>query len=172
MFGITFVTVNIKDIKMKKFQFSLFFFVFFAVVSFGQAKELSNATLAEASDLGPAMTFESMIVDYGDIAQHSDPLRVIKFTNTGSEPLLIKSARGSCGCTVPTWPKEAIMPGESNKIEIRYDTKRLGKINKKVTITTNDGGEPYVLSVVGSIKASDESESVPKAPGSIIKKNN
>lgn len=54
---------------------------------------------------GPDMTFESMNVDFGNIEQDSDPFRFAKFTNNGTEPLLIKSANGSCGCTVPTWPQ-------------------------------------------------------------------
>lgn len=116
---------------------------------------------------GPTMTFESLIVDFGEIEQHSDPWRVAKFTNTGSEPLVIKSARGSCGCTVPDWTKEPIMPGESSEMKIRYDTKRLGKINKTVTINTNAGDESIVLKVQGNI--SKGKDSVPAAPVDIFK---
>ena len=118
--------------------------------------------LAQNDDSGPIMTFESLTVDYGEIVQNSDPLRVAKFTNTGSEPLIISNARGSCGCTVPKWPKEPIMPGESSQIEIRYDTKRLGKINKTVTITTNQGSESIVLRVKGQISKAPQEESVPE----------
>ena len=82
--------------------------------------------------------------------------------STGTEPLVISNARGSCGCTVPVWPKEPIMPGESSQIEIRYDTKRLGKINKTVTLTTNQAGEPIVLRVKGQINKAVEQESVPE----------
>ena len=53
---------------------------------------------------GPSMNFETTEIDYGVIAQNSDPLRVFKFTNEGSEPLVIKHAKGSCGCTVPSYP--------------------------------------------------------------------
>src|SRR6188768_4476470 len=69
---------------------------------------------------------ESDLVDYGTIDQGSEPLRLAKFKNTGTEPLIISGAKGSCGCTVPNWPKEPIMPGETSQIEIRYDTKRVG----------------------------------------------
>lgn len=120
---------------------------------------------------GPVMTFESMIVDYGDIVQNSEPLRVLKFTNTGTEPLVVSNARGSCGCTVPTWPKQPIMPGESSQLEIRYDTKRLGNINKTVTITTNEGGEAHVIKVVGKISQAVEEEGVPANKGGLIKPN-
>lgn len=117
---------------------------------------------------GPIMTFGDMVVDYGEIAQHAEPLRILNFTNTGTEPLVIKSARGSCGCTVPIWPKEPIMPGEASQIEIRYDTKRIGKFNKTVTITTNEDSAPHVVKVTGKVNKSEESESVPDAPKSIL----
>jgi hypothetical protein len=130
---------------------------------------VSQETVTEIK-AGPIMTFESNIVEYGEIEQHSEPLRIAKFTNTGVEPLIIQSARGSCGCTVPTYPKQPIMPGESAEIEIRYDTKRLGKINKTVTITTNEGGEPHVLKVQGTINAIQE-DGVPTAPNGLVKPN-
>lgn len=120
---------------------------------------------------GPVMTFESMIVDYGDIEQDSEPLRLLKFTNTGTEPLVVSNARGSCGCTVPTWPKQPVMPGESSQLEIRYDTKRLGGINKTVTITTNEGGEAHVIKVVGKIHEATPEEGVPTNKGGLIKPN-
>ena len=51
------------------------------------------------------LTLESDVVDYGTIDQGGEPLRVAKFKNTGTEPLIISGAKGSCGCTVPNWPK-------------------------------------------------------------------
>ena len=133
--------------------------------------QLALAQNALENTDGPVMTFESMIVDYGEIEQHSEPLRVAKFTNTGNAPLIIKGARGSCGCTVPTFPKQPIMPGETAEIEIRYDTKRIGKINKTVKITTNQEGDPIVLKVTGLINKATE-ESVPKAKTGLIKSGN
>ncbi|MBT8232496.1 MAG: DUF1573 domain-containing protein [Saprospiraceae bacterium] len=122
----------------------------------------------EVNPDGPVMEFESTKVDYGTIEQHGEPLRVVKFTNTGKEPLIIKNCKGSCGCTVPQWPKEPIMPGESGEIEIRYATNRLGKINKTVKVTTNEGSDPHVLKVVGNILKAEEEESVPKAEPSML----
>ncbi len=115
------------------------------------------------------MTFESLTVDYGTIENGADPLRVVKFTNTGTEPLVIKNARGSCGCTVPTWPKEPIAPGQSSTIEVRYDTKRTGPINKSITITTNEGSDSHVLQVVGTVLPVKEDKGVPAAEPSVIK---
>lgn len=118
---------------------------------------------------GPVMELEDDKVDYGTIEQHSEPLRVLKFTNTGTEPLIIKNARGSCGCTVPTWPKEPIMPGEESQIEVRYATNRLGKINKTIKLTTNEDGDPKVIKVLGKVLAAEKEESVPASTPSILK---
>lgn len=101
----------------------------------------------------PVMTFESEVVDYGTIEQGADGVREFKFTNTGKEPLIISNSRGSCGCTVPTWPKEPIKPGESSVIKVKYDTKRLGPINKSVTITSNAVQGTMVVRIKGKIEA-------------------
>jgi len=115
---------------------------------------------------------ESDVVDYGTIDQGSEPLRLAKFKNTGTEPLIISGAKGSCGCTVPNWPKEPIMPGESSVIEIRYDTKRVGAINKTVTVTSNDPAGKHVIRVIGTINAVAQEEGVPTNNETIFKKPN
>ena len=117
---------------------------------------------------GPVMFFESKVVDYGTIQQHGEPLRKLVFTNTGDAPLIIQNARGSCGCTVPTWPKKPIMPGETGELEIRYATNRLGKFSKTVTLTTNEEGvEPHVIKVQGKVLKPEDEESVPSGDGII-----
>ncbi len=110
---------------------------------------------------GAIMSLESDVVDYGTIDQGSEPLRLANFTNTGTEPLIISGAKGSCGCTVPNWPKEPIMPGETSQIEIRYDTKRVGAINKTVTVSSNDAAGKHVIRVVGTINKVEEEGGVP-----------
>jgi len=159
-------------------KFILSFLVVFALgtSAVAQAGAVKDATPTEVKEEkkegGPIMTLESNEVDYGTIKQHGEPLRVLKFTNTGTEPLVIKNARGSCGCTVPIWPKEPIMPGEESEIEIRYATNRLGKINKTVKITTNEGSEAHVIKVLGNILKSEDEESVPTSEPSILKGGN
>ena len=96
---------------------------------------------------------------------------MVKFKNTGTEPLIISGAKGSCGCTVPNWPKEPIMPGESSQIEIRYDTKRVGGINKTVTVTSNDAAGNKTIRVIGTINAVAEQPGVPEKE-TIFKKPN
>lgn len=115
------------------------------------------------------MVFESEVVDYGTIEQGADGVREFKFTNTGKEPLIISNARGSCGCTVPTWPKEPIKPGESSVIKVKYDTKRLGAINKSVTITSNATSPTKVIRIKGKIIAPQTSP-VKETPGAPVEK--
>ena len=118
---------------------------------------------------GPVMEFETMEVDYGTIIQESDPFRFFKFTNTGDAPLVIKHAKGSCGCTVPTYPKEPILPGESAEIKVRYDTKRVGPFTKTVTLTTNEDVEKKILRIKGKVeKKAAEPEAVPAAAPNIL----
>ena len=61
----------------------------------------------------------------------------LRLTNTGNEPLLIQKPKSSCGCTIPSWPNEPILPGESDVIKVTYKTNRVGNINKTVTVTSN-----------------------------------
>lgn len=115
----------------------------------------------------PVMTFESMEVDFGTIDKGSEPVRTLKFTNTGDAPLIIKQAKGSCGCTVPTVPKEPILPGQSDVIKVRYDTNRVGPIRKTVRITTNEGDTPHILQVVGHVNAAADKETMPVKEGGL-----
>lgn len=153
---------------MKNFVYLIALFLVFGLTT---VEAQNNPTSADQEENimmnGPVMTFESLIVDYGIIEKHSEPLRIAKFTNTGTEPLIIKNARGSCGCTVPTYPKDPIMPGEEANIEIRYATDREGSFSKKVTLTTNMVGDPVVLTVKGEVLK--QKEGVPTAEPSIIK---
>ena len=118
-----------------------------------------------AAQSGPNMQFNGTTIDYGTIDKGSDPIRKFTFTNTGNEPLIIKNAKGSCGCTVPTYPKEPIMPGESNVIEVRYDTNRVGAFNKTITLTTNEtASETRTLTIKGDVKG--DGAATPSVPAS------
>jgi len=123
-------------------------------------------TLAKAQ--GPVMTFEKTEIDYGTIAQNSDPLRKFKFKNAGNEPLVIKNAQGSCGCTVPSYKHEPVMPGESSEIEVRYATDRIGPFTKTVTLTTNEGTPTRVLTIKGTVLEKKVESGVPNSAPSIL----
>jgi hypothetical protein len=83
----------------------------------------------------PTIEFENETHDYGTIKKGANGVFEFKFKNTGKEPFVISNAAGSCGCTVPEWPKEPIAPGKSSVIKVSYDTERVGAINKNVVLT-------------------------------------
>ena len=87
--------------------------------------------------IGPEIEFEKVVHDYGDIPFNGNGECEFRFTNTGNEPLLIQKPKSSCGCTIPSWPNEPILPGESDVIKVTYRTNRAGNINKTVTVTSN-----------------------------------
>lgn len=99
----------------------------------------------------PVIKWDQTELDYGTIQQGADGYREFKFTNVGKSDLLINSAHGSCGCTVPTWSKEAIKPGESSTIRVHYDTNRIGQFTKNVTIISNAQSGTDVLTIKGNI---------------------
>jgi hypothetical protein len=145
----------------------------FGLLAFVAVGVNAQTTTIPATDVkvqnpnAPTMTFESEVVDYGTIEQGADGIREFKFVNNGKEPLIISNARGSCGCTVPTWPKEPIKPGESSVIKVKYDTKRLGAINKSVTITSNAVSPTKVVRIKGKIIA-PQTTPVKEAAGSPV----
>lgn len=130
---------------MKKFALFLGFMV---------AGLMASDTVSAQATLGPKISFEQDYVDYGEVDYGGGRERVWKFKNTGTEPLMIVNAVGSCGCTVPSFPKEPIMPGKTAEIKINYDTNRPGPIAKTVTVTTNEpaGSNTVVIKVKGNIK--------------------
>lgn len=95
--------------------------------------------------------FKTDVIDYGTIEKGADGLRVFEFTNTGDAPLIISSARSTCGCTVPNWPKQPIMPGETGEIKVKYDTKRVNPIRKTITVTSNAETPTVALKIKGLI---------------------
>ncbi|RPD98239.1 DUF1573 domain-containing protein [Aureibaculum marinum] len=110
-----------------------------------------ETTVKEADPNAPKFKFATKDVDYGTIEQHADGLRKLKFSNVGKSPLIISSVSSSCGCTVPSFPKEPIMPGDSAEISVKYDTNRIGKITKSITITSNADRPRIVIPVRGTV---------------------
>ena len=158
---------------MKSFFSTLLMVALFATAGLAQ-QTTPDATAADATPTaGATMVFETETIDYGVIEQGSDPYRIFKFTNTGDAPLVIKHAKGSCGCTVPTYPKEPIMPGETNEIKVRYDTNRPGRFTKRVTLTLNTGDAQKILTIKGEVKKkAPEPDGVPASENGLFNGNN
>ena len=98
---------------------------------------------------------------YGLIDHNSDGNREFVFTNNGDAPLLIKSVKASCGCTVPQYPKEEIAAGKSGEIKVKYATNRVGKFTKTITVATNADKKPIILTIKGEVKPAKQDNAVP-----------
>ena len=103
---------------------------------------------------GPSttMTFDQTEFNFGKVDEGEVVAHTFKFTNTGKEPLIISNAKGSCGCTVPQWPREPIPVGESNSITVEFNSKgKKGPRNQKVTITANTNPPQTFVALVGEV---------------------
>ncbi len=101
---------------------------------------------------GAGMVFDNETIDYGTIAHNADGNRQFTFTNNGNKPLIITNTQGSCGCTVPTTPKEPIAPGAKGVIGVKYATDRVGAFTKTVTVTSNaEGQATKTLTIKGTV---------------------
>lgn len=110
----------------------------------GGVSEMSKKNLSVPPS-GPKTTiqYEKTEHNFGTIKQNTANETVFTFTNTGTEPLIIDEAKGSCGCTVPDYPKKPVMPGETGEIKVVYSPgTQQGAQQKVITIKANT--EPYL----------------------------
>ena len=172
---------------MKNFRI-LALFAFVAAISFtacknegSAAKDAARESLATTATTAPATTpaatpaapaapvgpltsieFEEDSYDFGEIMEGEKVVHLYKFKNTGKEPLVISNAKGSCGCTVPEWPREPIPVGGSGEIRVQFDSKGKGKVGgatqaKKVTLTANTDPAQTFLNIKGKVNKPAES---------------
>jgi len=166
---------------MKKSVLSIGILLLCAGVAFGQGKK-NKKDAAEPQQVvvntppAPApttlnaenMAFKDMSHDFGTVPEGPDATCEFTFKNTGNEPITIEKAQPSCGCTVPSFSKEPVLPGATGTINVAYHTK--GKpttFNKTITVTSNAGVK--VLTIKGNVEKAPTS-SVPEA-SSMIKTN-
>jgi len=134
------VNTNLKALKV---------FLFICLMSL-TTMQAQNPEMAKTT---ADIDFEFEVLDYGTIEKGTDGMRVFTFTNSGNAPLIISEVKTSCGCTVPTYSKEAILPGKVGEIEIKYDTKRLGAFTKTITVLSNANQSRKTLKIKGTIVA-------------------
>jgi hypothetical protein len=116
--------------KMKRLFIVLLSFCFFAN-AFAQEKETEQVE-------GPKIVFEESVHNFGDINQGDVVSHTFKFTNEGTEPLVLSNVLTSCGCTAPNWSRDPIPPGEEGEITVRFNSRgKIGRQNKTITIVSN-----------------------------------
>lgn len=106
-----------------------------------------------SSDGNPQFNFSEEKHNFGKIQEGTVAKHDFEFTNTGDAPLVITSAKGSCGCTVPSWPREPIAPGESGKIHVEFNSSnRTGTQTKQVTLTANTTPNKKILRINAQVQ--------------------
>jgi len=86
----------------------------------------------------PGIAFEEVFHDFGKLNEGEKVTYAFKFKNTGKAPLIINNVSTSCGCTVSSYPKKPIKPGEGASIDISFDSEgKHGFQSKSITVYTN-----------------------------------
>lgn len=130
-------------------------------VTTAAAPTISVAPTAQTSLTADNMAFKDLTHDFGTVPEGPDATYEFVFTNTGKEPIIIEKAQPSCGCTVPSFPKEPIMPGTKGTINVAYHSKgRPGAFTKNITVVSNAGTK--MLTIKGNVE---------KAPTSSVPEN-
>ena len=130
---------------MKKIILFVTVFFFFSLGLKAQTTEKKdNPSTAE-------ITFDVLEHDYGTINKDANGDCEFIYTNTGKEPLIITECKGSCGCTVPKWTTEPVLPGQKGTIKVHYATNRVGQFEKSVTVTSNAKNSPIILKIKGNV---------------------
>jgi len=120
----------------------------------------NTASGSEADkDEQPFFEFADEVIDFGTITQGEIVSKTFKFRNVGKTNLIISSAQGSCGCTVPEWPKEPIKPGEDGTIEVTFNSNgKQGLQNKTITLVANTVPNTKVLAIKGEVLVPEGAE--------------
>jgi hypothetical protein len=122
---------------------------------------VNNSATASGEENIPvsAIKFDQDTFNFGTVMEGERVSHAFTFTNTGKNALVISKAIGSCGCTVPEWPKEPIAPGAKGKIDVVFNSEnRLGKANKDVTVYANTEPATSKVTLKGFVKADPSEE--------------
>lgn len=146
---------------MKKVMFVLGMSVLVSLASQAQDKKAATpaATPSVISGDSAEFKFKEDEFSFGTINQGESVTHEFEFTNTGKQPLIITEAHGSCGCTVPEWPHDAVKKGENQKIKVTFNsTGKSGMQDKTVTINSNAKGGSKVLHLRGTVNVPAKKE--------------
>lgn len=143
-----------------------FAFLLFSIFTFAQVNEIesppANPSPQTIEDFSTTIEFEETEFDFGTVTEGETVRYTYKFKNTGNQLLIIKNAKGSCGCTVPSWPKEPLAPGETAEMLVEFNTKgKNGRQSKRVTITANTDPIQTFLTIKGEVLKAGKIEGNP-----------
>ena len=126
-------------------------------------------TLVHSQEMKPEISFEKTVIDYGTVNKGDNGVREFVFKNSGNAPLIISNVKSTCGCTIPKKPEKPILPGETEKIQVKYDTKRVGFIRKSITVTSNAASSPTtILKIKGQVFDNNQQKGIERKKRSIV----
>jgi len=118
---------------------------------------------ASAQATGMALKWDKTAQNFGEIKQGVPVTASFKYTNMSKKPIMLTNAQGPCGCTVPNWSKDPLLPGKSAVITATFNAAAPGAFNKTVTVTSNaDTNGPQVLTLQGTVVAGATAEAPKK----------
>jgi len=142
---------------MKQLAITFVFALLFTTISVAQNEPPKGPTTT--------IEFEEAVFDFGTIESGEKVSHLFTFTNTGDTPLVLINAKGSCGCTVPQWPKEPIAPGEKGQILVEFNSKgKSGAQNKRVTLTCNTDPAMTFVNIKGEVTKPEKEEEEKEVP--------
>ena len=107
---------------------------------------------AQAQTSGAVISFKENSIDFGDITQGQQVAHTFVLTNTGKQPLIISNVAATCGCTVPSWPKEPVAPGKSAEIKVSFNSAgKVGQQNSVVRIYSNASEPIEKVSLISNV---------------------
>ncbi len=136
------------------------------------AEKVNEENVATAADRDaqagkfPVLQLEESSYDFGTIDQGTHVEHVFKFKNTGDAPLMIVNAKSSCGCTVPEWTKDAIPPGGTGELLVKFNGSGQNQVSKTVTLTTNTKAGQETLTIKAFVTPKNPTSTPVKAPTS------
>ncbi|MCC9136902.1 DUF1573 domain-containing protein [Pontibacter silvestris] len=138
---------------MKKFILSMAIAAVAAGGAMAQTQP-KQATEQTQKKEGPAISFEESEHNFGDITQGDVVEHTFKFTNTGTQPLVIERVSVTCGCTTPNWTKEPVMPGKTGFVTAKFNSAgKMGQQKKAITVHSNAADGAAYVYIVTNINA-------------------
>ena len=111
----------------------------------------TNSSEDHAKQLGNEIWFPEEIHDYGEIRENSNGSYTFKFKNISDLPIVVNRVRSNCGCTVPSWPREPVEPGDEGEIVVRYNTELTGSFMKSIYVYSSAANSPVKLQIKGKV---------------------
>lgn len=112
---------------------------------------LTAGAMAQTSKPDDFAKFNTDKYDFGKIKQNVPAVYTFEITNKSNKPLVIENAHATCGCTVPEYQKEPILPGKSGKIKVQYNAANGGRFDKAVNVKLAGVDEEKILAITGEV---------------------